>query len=265
MTNLPTQKIYTMDDVFGSIAPAQKTYTLDIFGSSFEDKSKEIRDNYNQTMPVDPLALVLHWRSSDDFVKNRKLVNLNIHQHLEVTQDGSTRSYPTVAQEFIDQAEVINRHFRNKLLMAGLRGHPISAFRIALLDHLENPLNLVNKHIKILLRLPDFYQEDIAMQNLILKYDTADESKFLDTPIQYVTSVDRVVSNQPYKRHYFKTDANNLICFHLNYDNVIFPFMQYIIKENRKVSFRGNVHIHYASGYTDFNFYMTGSNNYELY
>lgn len=264
--SLPALNTCTMDDVFASIAPAQKTYVLDVFGSPiFQDDSKEMHDRHSQTMPVDPLALVLHWRAEGQKTKSPKFINLEIHAALEYHPGIPEKNYPTVAQEFIDQAEVINRHFRNKLLMAGLRGYPISAFRIALLDHLENPLNLVNKHIKILLRLPDFYQEDIAMQNLMLKYDTADGLTSLDTSIEYVTTVDRVVSNRPHKRHYFKTNENNLICFHLEPDNVILPFMQYIVKEKRQVSFRGTVNMHNANGYPDFNFYMTGSNNYELY
>lgn len=220
----------------------------------------------SQTMPVDPLALVLQWRAAGDYIKNPKLVNLRIYEDLEYRDGWVAKDYPEVEQQYIDQAEVINRHFRNKFLMIGLHGHDISPFRVALMDHLENPLNLVNKHIKILLRLPDFYQEDIVMNELSVKYGSVEiGSVELDSVIQHVATVHRVVSRNPTQRHYFKTADDKLLCIQVEVNNTLLPIINYIIKSKQPVSFRGTVYGNHIKGYSSFNYYMTGNNKYELY
>ena len=223
-------------------------------------------DNYIQAMPLDPLALVLYWRALGDYKNNPKFVNLQIYEALEFKVGGKEKDYPNISQEFIDQAEKINRHFRNKLMMTGLKGHDLSNFRVALLDHLENPLNLANKHIKILLRLPDFYQEDIFMKDLQDKYDSVDYqgSDALDMDVEYVGSIDRVVSRHPHVRHYFKTPNNKLLCFVVAGDNMLKPLVKLITKPNQTVKFRGHAHVQHTKGYPDFNFYMIGNNDYEF-
>ena len=243
------------------------------FNSLFNSMKIEVdqaaldHDNAAQLMPVDPLALVLHWRIETNYKHNPKLVNMGIYEALEFKAGAPAKTYPVVDKSFVDQAEVINRHFRNKLLMTGLRGHDLSSFRVALMDHLENPLNLVNKHIKILLRLPDFYQEDIIMQDLELKYECVEPgvSFVLESVIEYVATVDRVVSKYPHKRHYFKTVDNNLVCFSAENSNLLSPMLDYIINSKQPVTFRGSVYGNHIKGYPNFNYYMIGGNNYELY
>lgn len=223
--------------------------------------------NSVQPMPVDPLALVLHWRANTNYKNNPRLVNKEIYEALEYRDGGSEKNYPEVDQVVIDQAEVINRHFRNKLLMTGLRGQDLSTFRVALMDHLEHPLKLANKHIKILLRLPDFYQEDVVMHDLELKYKCVEivHGFMLESVIEHVATVDRVVSKYPHKRHYFKTTDNNLVCFNTEESHAVQPMMNYIINSKNPVTFRGSVYTHRLKGYTNFNYYIPGGNNYELY
>ena len=231
------------------------------------DQAALDHDNYVQTMPVDPLALVLQWRADPSYKHNPKLSNKGIYEALDFKAGISVKNYPEVDQSFIDQAEVINRHFRNKLLMTGLKGYELSTFRVALMTHLENPLNLVNKHIKILLRLPDFYQEDIDIHDLERKYDGVEPgvSCLLESVIEYVATVDRVVSKHPHKRHYFKTSNNKLLCFNVEDANSLQPMMNYIINSKQPVTFRGSVYGGHITGYPNFSYYMIGGNNYELY
>lgn len=226
------------------------------------DKAALDHDNYVQSMPVDPLALVLHWRAEKDYRNSPKYVNIQIYEALEFKAGVSVKNYPAVDQQFIDQAEKINRHYRNKLLLTGLKGHDLSGFRVALMDHLENPFNLANKHIKILLRLPDFYQEDVFMQDLQDKYSSVDfqGSDTLDMDVEYIGSIDRVTSRYPHVRHYFKTPDNNLLCLVVPDDNSLKPLVKLITKPNQTVKFRGHAGVQHTKGYPNFNFYMIGSN-----
>ena len=232
------------------------------------DQAALDHDNYVQNMPVDPLALILQWRADDSpFKNNPKMINKEIYEALEYKNGVSEKNYPAVEQQFIDQAEKINRHFRNKLLITGLKGQDLSSFRVALMDHLENPLNLANKHIKILLRLPDFYQEDIFMQDLQDKYNSVDfhGSETLDTDVEYVGSIERVVSRFAHIRHYFKTPDNNLLCFIVADDNALKPLVKLITNPDRTIKFRGHVVVQHTKGYPNFRFYMIGNNSYEFY
>lgn len=74
------------------------------------DKAALDHDNYVQSMPVDPLALVLHWRAEKDYRNSPKYVNTQIYEALEYKDGVSEKNYPAVDQQFIDQAEKINRH-----------------------------------------------------------------------------------------------------------------------------------------------------------
>ena len=249
--------------------PEMNTDFFNIFNNvkPHVDQTALDHENRVQPMPVDPLALVLHWRGETTYKNNPKLLNKEIYEALEYKDGVSEKNYPVVDQRYIDQAEKINRHFRNKLLMTGLKGQDLSSFRVALMDHLENPLNLANKHIKILLRLPDFYQEDIFMQDLQDKYNSVDfhGSETLDIDVDYVGSIDRVVSRLPHVRHYFKTPDNNLLCFIVSDENALKPLVKLITHPDRTMKFRGHAVVQHTKGYPNFRFYMIGNNNYEFY
>lgn len=231
----------------------------------YPDLTVKPDENAFVDLPVDPLALILKWRDTEP-VLSRKAMNSFAYKSLEVYPGRTDYDFPTVEQLYVDHAETINRHFRNKFMMHGLQSEfGLSDFRIALMDHLENPLHLVNKHIKILLRLPEFYLEDKIMEKLMSEYVSAEYDFIdIDTRLEFVDSITRAESRRPHTRFYFATPDKQLICLNVEDKATVLPAMHYITKQT-SVGFKGPVYARHYTGYTGFNFYHTGGNNYEFY
>lgn len=246
-----------------AIPVIDQTWFNDIFiKTNAEPKVDNVKD-----ISFDPLALILQGRDSKDFAINRKYKNKLMYEQLDadVVPDAEITD-----QKFNVEAEVIRRHFRNKLMMITLKNHHVSPFRNNLDEILNEPTKLKSSQIPILLRLPDFYQEDKEMESLIDNYVSVTNVnvktfKSIDEPVSFVKKFTRYARRRNVVKYYFKNQDNQLFCFRLDPSESNSNLMEYFAKSEKTFGLRGEF-IHCAeTGYAGFNFYFSMGNNYEFY
>ena len=117
--------------------------------------------------------------------------------------------------EHIDKALSIRKYYRNKLTMLILKKTQgkMSKFRTDLYHFLNNDSRKYDKAlIPLIIKLPDFYAEDCALDRLAKEYTSinANVSK-IDTTVEYVTTIKRTSSRSKFTRYFFKTPNNYLV------------------------------------------------------
>jgi len=117
--------------------------------------------------------------------------------------------------EHIDKALAIRKYYRNKLTMLILKKTQgkLSKFRTDLYDFLNNDSRKYDKAlIPLIIKLPDFYAEDCAIDRLAKEYNSIDTNvSKIDTTVEYVARVNRTTSRSKFSRYFFKTTQNYLV------------------------------------------------------
>lgn len=242
--------------------------------NTIKDLSIWLNDAFTQKTPddsdievnFDPIAFILQGRDSVEFSVNRKYKNKTMYEML-----AEKSMYVTAPDSrYVVESETIRKHFRNKIMMVSLKNHHVSPFRTALDEVLTTPGVIKKSHIPILLRLPDFYQEDKEMESIFDNYISADSDphKLLlmrDEPVTFVKKFTRYGRRRDIVKYFFKNVDNNLYVFKMETDNSYSNLMDYFANSEKQFGLRGNFVSHAETGYAGFNFYNNAGKNYEFY
>jgi len=117
--------------------------------------------------------------------------------------------------EHVDKALAIRKYYRNKLTMLILKKTQgkMSKFRTDLYDFLNNDSHKYDKAlIPLIIKLPDFYAEDCAIDRLAKEYNSINSNvNKIDTDVEYVATIKRTSQRSKFSRYFFKTKNNYLI------------------------------------------------------
>ena len=117
--------------------------------------------------------------------------------------------------EHIDKALAIRKYYRNKLTMLILKQTQgkLSKFRTDLYDFLNNDSRKYDKKlIPLIIKLPDFYAEDCALDQLAKEHNSIDvHVKNINATVDYVATIKRTSSRSKFTRYFFKTKQNFLV------------------------------------------------------
>ena len=151
----------------------------------------------------DPLALTV---SMLEHGKNVCDVHTALYNY---TQHG------IIDPEHIDKALSIRKYYRNKLTMLILKRTQgkMSKFRTDLYHFLNNDSLKYDKAlIPLIIKLPDFYAEDCAIDRLAKEYNSIDTNvSKIDTTVEYVATIKRTSARSKFSRYFFKTPNNYLV------------------------------------------------------
>jgi hypothetical protein len=238
----------------------------DWFKDAFTQVGKSEPEDAEFDVNFDPIAFVLQGRDSLEFSVNRKYKNKTMYETL--ARDSS--SITVTDLKYATESEVIRKHFRNKIMMVSLRNHHVSPFRTALDEILLTPGVLKTSHIPILLRLPDFYQEDKDMETLIDNYTSSDKDinqpiVSRDETVKFVKKFTRYGRRRDVVKYFFKNSDNNLYVFKMETDNAYSNLMDFFANPEKEFGLRGSFVSHAETGYAGFNFYNNAGKNYEFY
>lgn len=152
----------------------------------------------------DPLALAV---SNFDLGKNVGDVHTILVNNIKLSD--------SIEDEHIDKALAIRKYYRNKLTMLILKKTQgkLSKFRTDLYDFLNNDSRKYDKAlIPLIIKLPDFYAEDCAIDRLAKEYTSINANvSNIDTTVEYVAKVNRITSRSKFTRYFFKTPNNYLV------------------------------------------------------
>lgn len=155
---------------------------------------------------ADPLALTLSFR-------DQGLENWKITEKLT-----SAPTWDLFAEDrFFHRASEIKKYYRNKLMFKALKNtnHNMSKFRQDLYNYVESsdPFSVYKNDIPMIVKLPDFYEEDVMMDAMVKKYKMTGDyetTQNVERTLYPLQKHHRKTKNQDQKHFWFRDD-NNLI------------------------------------------------------
>jgi hypothetical protein len=180
-----TKAPHTVNSIFGN---AVNAVWIDEANSAYprNDKLK---------FKGDPLALVLAYREKD-------MENWKITERLT-----SSSTWDLLAtKEHVRQANDIKKYYRNKFILNALKhsDHGMSKFRRDLREYVESddPYTVYKNDIPMIVKLPDFYEEDKMMDEFQKEYHMTSE---------FYTMYNGITTLKPLRKHQRKTKNHNAI------------------------------------------------------
>lgn len=242
-----TVYVTNFDDL---IAAAQSDFE-EIF--SITELSKKEKEPVILEFDDDPLALVCAMIRGNKFL-------YEIHTALEHIGSKSYEFTNCIEEEDRAYASEIRKFFKNTIMMRRLKDYHISNFMIAVEKITDSERTVDKEHIKILVKLPNFYQESKATEKIFSEYVSADKNfknviEYNDC-ISFVGKVRRVSKKENQHRYYFKTTDKNLIGIFVNSADMSLPLWEFISKKE-KIKLRTFLTASQQPGH-DFVFYRMG-------
>jgi hypothetical protein len=225
----------------------------DNFNSMFAVKEKK-EPKYVE-FAVDPLALVLKWLDEGKHLSE-------IYSFLENVE------YTPIDKELLSKllirAGEVRNFFKNSIVFRRLKGEHISSFMEAVEELNENIFKVNVDHIKILVKLPDFYRESMETRELFSKYKSLKSlgiSGEIEEPWTFVKKIKRSSKNENLWRYYFSNSKNELMNINVSTSSDARIFLDYIC-ELKTVGFKGTA---FSTRQPGHDFYYYKLSNYELY
>lgn len=253
----------TMGDVF--VNGHGDTFTIDLnnragattsvwadAGVTINPWGDETKDT-ELTFDLDPLVWVLIMASK----------GYDAGRMFEAFEESKLPSLPDNVAEFINQANEIREHFRVKLITDALKGKAQTDFRKALGTIVANESFSYKKSlIKIFVRLPDFYKEDLEVESLIENVRNLKELRargpvstgtFIG-PLTYITKYVRKRRGSKTIRYAFKDDSNYLYMLSVMWDNPLSGILEYVCSKQKRLTVSAIRSYNTIIGY-DFDFF----------
>ena len=216
-------------------------------------KVEEVKEPSFIDCDIDPLIYVVEWIE-------RGLPLTEIHSRLQQ----QLFEVPDFNESVVLQANNIRNFFKNTILLRRLKNEYISPFMTAL-EELNENVNRVNvDHIKILVKLPDFYRESTETRDLFANHTSLDSSKNtveVNEPWTFVKKIKRSSKQENFWRYYFSNSKKELMSINCKEFSDTEPFLNYVSSLG-SVGFKGLGFVTKQPGH-DFLFYKLS--NYELY
>ena len=166
----------------------------------------------------DPLAYLVLWHQNRDKMDLAQ-VTVGSPGFMLINLDQVTEQFPTLVelkQSHRDAAAAIRDYYKSKLVRLGLVGEHLTEFRKCLYDVVNNPNSVSGNKLGILCKLPEFYTEDLFMDQL-LEHSENLPSDHINRPIditfEYVGSIDRRTRYKKVRRYWFRSANGYLATF----------------------------------------------------
>ena len=176
----------------------------------------------------DPLALVIAMQRAGK----------DLPSIMETVRQIGKRKNPLSIHEAViaedrAMAGTIYKHFRNKILMRRLKNQNLSKFMQAVDEVVENKHKIEVDSLAPLIKLPDFYREDIDTTAIFNAHNSIPGSlrKELDCVIKYVGTVERNTQRFKGEFQYWATPNNHLVQVQLEKSNPASAGWRYIAQE----------------------------------
>jgi hypothetical protein len=240
------------------------TSSVSIF-DMLNDTSDQLKEkDIDLEFDFDPLAFALA-------AKCENLHNCDIHNILETAAESLS---PEIINQrdiifsniksYQSQSDNIQKYYQNKILMRRLKGYHLTKFQESLEQLLDNLKKIKRSQLRILLKLDDFYQEDITRDCLFKDYDSIDgkpRTCELDDEFTFVKTIERFTAKTKLNKYYFKNSKNNLLEIESKIGSNESNLMSYLIQQP-SVIIRGTSVISYCPQREDFLLYRQGNLRY---
>jgi hypothetical protein len=209
----------------------------------------------------DPLAMICAIQRSGE--KDLSL----IHSLIESTGAGQNVIDSNIEITQVDQelADKIRTHFVSSVLMRRLKNALITSFMNDTEEVLDRSTPTNNTQIKILVKLPEFYERHLQTEEILKDRKCApgeiNSSLEVNEVLTFVGKVRRTSKRENEYRYYCATQDNVLFSFFIKHTEQSWPVWDYLMKKG-KFRVSGTAVVGFQPGYAR-NFYKLGY-NYEI-
>jgi hypothetical protein len=208
----------------------------------------------------DPLALVCAIQRSGE--TDLPIIHGMIEQ-LAIGEECAWKVDLTEADR--ELADKIRTHFVSSVLMRRLKNEQITHFMNDLEEVLDRTTPTNNTQIKILVKLPEFYERHLQTEEILKDRSCApgeiNSSLEVNEVLTFVGKVRRTSKKENEYRYYCVTQDNVLFSFFIKHTEQSWPVWDYLMKKG-KFRVSGTARVGFQPGYAR-NFYKLGY-NYEI-
>lgn len=221
--------------------------------AEFEDRYRGVKLlNFN----YDPLAMICAIQRSGE-------TDLSlIHSLIESTGAGQNAISGNIEITQVDQelADKIRTHFVSSVLMRRLKNEPITGFMNDLEEVLDRSTPTNDTQIKILVKLPEFYERHLQTEEILKDRKCApgeiNSTLRVNEVLTFVGKVRRKSKRENEYRYYCVTQDNVLFSFFIKHTEQSWPVWDYLMKKG-KFRISGQAIVGFQPGYAR-NFYRLG-------
>lgn len=223
-------------------------YDKDYWTSIDDNNMKEPRE---YTTPSDPLALISYWRKTNYLETIFGLDFVSTHDYSRLlTNDLDEINFLMPVKPPIDiyatdeesnkEAQIVRDYYIQKLGMLGIMiDRQLTDYNKALAGFLSKPIGNFNENdIGIIVKLHQFYEEDIAHDELKDTYESVPYARSYidDEPIRYeglhfVKKITQRRGNQSFEIYWLSNQYNHLMSFRTGRRNYLRPFLDSAMKK----------------------------------
>lgn len=189
---------------------------------------------------------------------------VSIHEKIssfQPNEDLNRRSVFTFSSDVVERSNKIKSYFKNRLLMRRLKNQHMSKYMECLEELLETPRAIKMSHIKIAVKLPDFYREGTETEEIFKKSVSLDKKAShidINEVFKFVGTVKRHSAKTNTIRYYFKNEKGNLLLINCLNESKEHRLLDFIARTSPSILIRGNSRISHQQGYEDFLLYHEG-------
>lgn len=171
-----------------------------------------------------------------------------------------------IMPEDVMAATTIRRHYKNKYMMNRLRDKPLGKFERTLDKMLEDDKFLDQENIRILVKLPEFYEFEMQTEEIFAKHQSVQKprnrSHELDGIFKFAGSVSKNTLKKKYTAFYWTAPDNTLAVITVDHLSKGLDCWRYVAEQG-EVGIRAKASLGTMTG-GDFLVYQLG-NKYELF
>ncbi len=184
---------------------------FDVYDWTVENNSKLEKPKEYLEFNTPPLALVLAMQ--EDGKDTHQIFDTLVG----VGSAGFNIKDGAVSKEHQIQAANIYKHFQQKYTMRRIKGEYISKFMLAVDDLCENRKKIDLEHLKVLVTLPRFYEQNCAVEHIMKSHKsypvTRENLNFdpIDCVVDFVGQVEAKANGKTEVHYFFSTPRNYLV------------------------------------------------------
>lgn len=135
----------------------------------------------------------------------------------------------------IEMADTTRRYYRDKIMMANLRGTPMTKFKQDLYDICNNGV-MTHDHLGMIYRLPYFYEEDTTQELLFSSHPTVEGrvGSIAERQTRTLVPIQRLMRSRARNevvQFWFKDEHNRLVMWAVTYSNTLRPLVESIFEK----------------------------------
>jgi hypothetical protein len=174
-------------------------------------------------------------------------------------------SIPAIEPHSVEWATRIKSYYKNKYLLNRFKNIPVSKFQQTVESIISQNNTITEEQIRPLLKLPFFYLEDIAVEEIVKNnVSVTGIGASIDDNFVFTNKICRFGKiNDRYFRFFLQNSNKKLLSVKVKNNSNSYPLWNHLLETQASISFKGVCNVERFKG-TQFRFYDVVNHNYTI-